>query len=245
MPKKWVMDKNYEWEEIEIDPVPIVKTKSKPKKKVDYQTTADWCPCGRIPGPKDKEKWGQYCSRYCSVFHTKPAPGYKRKTHYQCWVGTGTFAHSPAHPPITVECEWCCNDMLIGYAISRNYSKEGVYRAGCRARFCGDTCRLEATQCSRKTQMAGTRRWNKVFEIVSYLRENGPATAHEISNAVGATQQFIFSSRTVSSLVRPLVSHGHLLTENKHDPSIVNVYRLNDPTQSPKEILIAMGANLK
>jgi hypothetical protein len=247
VPKKWVMDKNYEWEEIEIVPVPVVKTEptSKRRKKPDPQIATDWCPCGRIPGPRDKIKWGKYCSRYCSIFHTQPAPGYKRKTHYECWMGTGSYAHSPVHPPLVVECEWCCKDMLLGYAISRSYDKNGIYRAGCRARFCGDTCRLEATQCSRKSKMAGTRRWNKVFEIVSYLRENGPSTAHQISDVVSVAQQYTFSPRTVSSLVRPLVSQGHLLAENSPDPYTPNVYSLGDPTKSPKEILIAMGANLK
>lgn len=245
MPKKWVMDKNYEWEEIEIASPPVAKAKPKPKKIDPQMTTQGMCPCGRTPGPRDRVKWGKYCSRYCSVFHTEPAPGYKRKTHYQCWMGTGSYAHSPPHPPITVECEWCCGEMLLGYGDGRSYDKNGVYRAGCRARFCSDKCRLEATQCSRKSKMAGTRRWNKVFEIVNFLRENGPSTAQQISDVVSVAQQYTFNARTVSSLVRPLVSKGHLLAENKNDHWTPNVYSLRDPTKSPKEILIAMGANLK
>ena len=248
MPKKWAMDKNYEWEEIEVFPKPKVEPEpiKRPKKKPDPQLKQKWCPCGRIPGPRDRVKYNQYCSRYCSIFHTQPAPGYKRKTHYQCWIGTGSEAHSPHHPPIIVECQWCCNDMLLGYAISGgNRWQDGVYRAGCRARFCGDTCRLEATQCSRKSKMVGTARYNKIFEIISYLRHNGSATANQIAATVSVAQQYTFNARTVSSLLRPVVSQGYVLVENSHDPHIPNIYSLPDPTISPKEILVAMGANLK
>ena len=241
MPKKWIMDKNYEWIEIEVFPKPIVESIKRPKKKPDPQGKVDWCPCGRVPGARDRVKWGQYCSRYCLVFHTQPAPGYKRKTHYDCWKGSGLWAYSPVHPPIVVECEWCCEEMALGYGIGGGY--KGA--RGCCSRFCGDTCRLEATQCARKTKIVGTTRYNKIFEIIAYLRNNGPATAQQIASVVSLVQQYTFNIRTVSSLVRPLVSQGHLIAENHSDPCTLNVYSLPDPTKSPKEILLALGANLK
>lgn len=244
MPKKWILDKNYEWEEMEVFPPPIVESEpiKRPKKKPDYQLQSkDFCPCGRMPGARDRVKWGNFCSRYCVVFHTQPAPGYKRKTRYDFWKGTGLLALNPKHPPIPVECEWCCEEMLLGYGEGGGYKGS----QGCRSRFCSDTCRLEATQCSRKQKMQGTKRYNKIFEIVAYLRNNGPSTAQQISDVVSVAQQYTFSPRTVSSLVRPLVSQGHLLAENSYDQWTPNVYSLSDPIQSPKEILIAMGANLK
>ena len=252
MPKKWVMDKNYEWEEIEVVDTPIVRSKptTKSKRKPDYQFLhPDYCPCGRKPGERDRIRWGRFCSRYCHIFHTQPAPGYKRKTLYSCWRGTGSFALNPKHPSIIAECEWCCADMWMGYGQSYSRSNRvdatGKSRVHNNARFCNDTCRLEATQCARKQKMQGTARYNKIFEIISYLRLNGPSTAHQISSVVRIIQQYTFSPRTVSSLVRPLVSKGFIKSENKGDDSLPNIYSLPDPTISPKEILVAMGANLK
>ena len=111
MATKWVMDKNYEWEQIEKPkrrPKEVKKPIIKNKGKDAQFNIKGFCPCGRESGGKNAYRRNpKYCSRYCFEFMTFPADGYKKKTRYEFWRGTGKYAYNPPWPKLEASCAWC------------------------------------------------------------------------------------------------------------------------------------------
>ena len=56
------------------------------------QKITGYCSCGRKAGGYRQEP--AYCSRYCYLFENTVAEGYKKKTLYECWRGTGKYSYN-------------------------------------------------------------------------------------------------------------------------------------------------------
>tara|TARA_B100000686_G_scaffold234339_1_gene242075 strand:- start:1467 stop:2198 length:732 start_codon:yes stop_codon:yes gene_type:complete len=179
MPKQWVMDKNYEWEEIEA-PIKAKRRPNEVKKptigkskrgKDPQQKIAGFCTCGRKAGSYRKNP--NYCSRYCYLFENTVAEGYKKKTLYECWRGTGKYSYNPKYPKLTVQCVWCNEDFELG----RAQKDENRY-------FCGQNCSRQANRSAVGTSArVGSKKIGDRVRVMRILRhfKDRPLTSAEIS----------------------------------------------------------------
>ena len=151
-----------------------------------------YCVCGRKNGFAPNP---DYCSLYCLKFMTEPAEGYKRKTHYECWQGTGTFAQNPVHPKLDCNCEWCGDSYKLKYGL-----------AGANKSYCGTVCMREATQGMRSKDKS-KRRGNiaQMVRIMRVLRyHKTKMSAKDISNHIQKWFRCNCSSASVSNILRYL-----------------------------------------
>jgi hypothetical protein len=153
-----------------------------------------YCVCGRKNGFAPNPN---YCSMYCLKFMTEPASGFKRKTHYECWYGTGTWAFNPVRPKLDCECEWCGESYKLSYAISV-----------ANKAYCGETCCREAQQGMRSKDKS--KRRGQIANMVRIMRVlriyKTQMSAKDISNHIKNWFRVDCSSASVSNLIRLLCS---------------------------------------
>jgi len=153
-------------------PIEVRTTKRTIKRGKDaQQTIAGYCSCGRKSGTYRHEP--AYCSRFCYVFENTVAEGYKKKTLYECWRGTGKYSYNPPYPKLTVQCAWCNEDFQLG----RNQSDENKS-------YCGSHCMRQATRSAVGTSArVGSRKVGDRVRIMRILRyfQDQPLTAKQIS----------------------------------------------------------------
>ena len=125
------MDKNYGREQVEVPDKPKKKSVKDPQLHMK-----GYCPCGRPNGKYPIAP--RYCSRYCFEFMTKPAEGFKKKTRYECWRGTGRYSYNPAYPKIDIKCPWCHGLFKLSRSIKDS-----------RRTYCGNECRNQAQRNAR------------------------------------------------------------------------------------------------
>ena len=133
------------------------------------QNMKGYCSCGRPSGRYRQDK--QYCSRYCYLFENTVAEGYKKKTLYECWRGTGKYSYNPPYPRLTVQCAWCNEDFTL------TRSDENKH-------FCGAECQKQANRSARNNKnMNGSKKIGDRVRLMRILRwfKDEPITAADIT----------------------------------------------------------------
>jgi len=139
--------------------------------KDPQQMITGYCSCGRQSGGYRREP--AYCSRYCHLFENTVAEGYKKKTLYECWRGTGKYSYNPPYPKLSIQCEWC-NESFV---LRRNQTDEN------RA-YCGSHCMRQATRSAKSTSArVGSKSVGDRVRIMRVLRyfQDQPLSAKQIS----------------------------------------------------------------
>ena len=153
-------------------PREVTKTKRNVKRGKDaQQKIAGYCSCGRPEGGYRQEP--AYCSRYCYLFENTVAEGYKQKTLYECWRGTGKYSYNPPYPKLTVQCAWCNEDFQLG----RSQSDDNKA-------YCSNHCMRQATRSAIGTSArVGSKKIGDRVRIMRILRwfKDRPLTTKEIS----------------------------------------------------------------
>ena len=153
-------------------PNEVKKTKRNLKRGKDpQQKIAGYCSCGRKAGTYRHNP--NYCSRYCYLFENTVAEGYKKKTLYECWRGTGKYSYNPPYPKLTVECAWCNEDFELGR------SQKDENRA-----YCGTSCMRQATRSAVSTSArVGSKKIGDRVRLLRILRwfKDHPLTSAEIA----------------------------------------------------------------
>ena len=207
MAEKWVMDKNYEWESIEVPDKPKrrpneVKKPTITKKGKDPQfQIKGFCPCGRESGKRHSyRREPRFCSRYCFEFMTFPAEGYKRKTRYDFWKGTGKYSYNPAWPKLEADCVWCENEFTLGRGVKDS-----------NRLFCGMECRNQAMRNAKGTStrngstQIGLRVRTMIILRAFPDREMG---ADEIAEHYRSWFRLSCSRSKISSSIKTLIKNG-------------------------------------
>jgi hypothetical protein len=147
-----------------------IKTQPRMKNVADAQLNIiGFCACGRPDGTFKMDK--KYCSRYCYIFMTRPAEGFKKKTMYEAWRGSGKYSYNPPYPKIMIACAWCNEDVKI------TRSDENKH-------FCGNHCMRQAHRSAIHTSArVGSKKIGDRVRILRILREfsNEPLTAKQVS----------------------------------------------------------------
>ena len=175
-----------------------------------------YCACGRKNGFAPSPN---YCSLYCLKFMTEPADGYKRKTHYEDWQGTGTFALNPVHPKIECDCEWCGDSYKLSYAIScANKS------------YCGNICMRQATQGkrSKKKKMLNIGGMVRIMRVLRYHKTK--MSANDISNHIKKWFSCDCSSGSVSNMLRYLCAKNMVYKYSMNELGLMTYKIKNEHT---------------
>ena len=153
-------------------PHEITTTKRTIKRGKDaQQTIPGFCACGRKSGTYRVEP--AYCSRYCYLFENTVAEGYKKKTLYECWRGTGKYSYNPSYPKLSVACAWCNEDFQLGRSVKDENRS-----------YCGSHCMRQATRSAKSTSArVGSKKVGDRVRIMRVLRyfKGQPLTAKEIT----------------------------------------------------------------
>jgi len=197
--KKWQKDG-----EIVVQTPPTRPKVTTPKRSVKrgkdaQQKIAGYCACGRKSGTYRQEP--AYCSRFCYLFENTVAEGYKKKTLYECWRGTGKYSYNPPYPKLTVQCAWCNEDFQLG----RNQSDENKS-------YCGSHCMRQATRSAVGTSArVGSKKVGdrvRVMRVLRYFKDQ-PLTAKQISEYWNAWFRNTSSSyHKVANLCKILEAKG-------------------------------------
>ena len=147
------------------------EVKTQPRKKIiDAQLgIVGFCACGRPDGTYKMDK--KFCSRYCSIFMTTIADGFKKKTLYEAWRGSGKYAYNPPYPKIMVACAWCNDDFKITRGEENRH-------------FCGNQCMRQAHRSAIHTSArVGSKKVGDRVRILRILREfpNELLTSKQVS----------------------------------------------------------------
>ena len=135
------------------------------------QKITGYCSCGRKAGGYRQEP--AYCSRYCYLFENTVAEGYKKKTLYECWRGTGKYSYNPPYPKMMFQCAWCNEDFQLG----RSQSDDNKA-------YCSNHCMRQATRSAIGTSArVGSKKIGDRVRIMRILRwfKDRPLTSKEIS----------------------------------------------------------------
>jgi len=206
MTEKWVMDNNYEWETIEVPEKPkrrpneVTKPKITKKGKDPQFSVEGYCPCGRQSGTKHSyRREPRYCSRYCFEFMTFPAEGYKRKTRYDFWRGTGKYSYNPAWPKLESNCEWCAEVFPLTRA-----EKDS------NRLFCGLECRNQAIRNAKGTSTRnGSTQIGLRVRTMMILRafSDKEMSADEIAEYYRNWFRLSCSSAKIASSIKTLIKY--------------------------------------
>lgn len=152
-----------------------IEVKTKPRNlkrgKGPQESISGFCSCGRKRGTYRHEP--TYCSRYCYLFENTVAEGYKKKTLYECWRGTGKYSYNPPYPKLSVECAWCNEDFDLGRSV------KDENRA-----YCGTHCMRQATRSAIGTSArVGSKKIGDRVRVMRILRwfKDQPLTSAQIS----------------------------------------------------------------
>ncbi len=183
-----------------------------------------YCVCGRKNGFPPNPN---YCSMYCVKFMTEPADGYKRKTHYDCWYGTGTFALNPTRPKLDCECQWCGESYKLSYGLEMANKS-----------YCGSVCMREATRGMRSKDKSNHRGGNtankvRIMRVLRYTKTE--MSANEISNCIKQWFRVDCSTPSVSNLLRLLCGKNMV---SKYQPMDANImtYKIKDEHTPLKQL---------
>jgi DNA-binding transcriptional ArsR family regulator len=195
--------------------------------KIDGQRESmvvGYCVCGRkngyVPNPK-------YCSLYCLKFMTEPVDGFKKKTHYDVWYGSGKFALNPAHPKLDCECQWCGNSYKLSYSLSKANKS-----------YCGETCSREAMRGMRSKDKINKRGGNTSTKvrIMRVLRlTKTEMSANDISNYIKKWFKVDCSTPSVSNLLRLLYSKN-MVYKYQTDNTTTMTYKIHDESTPLKQL---------
>lgn len=199
------MDKDYEWEELKIRPPPIrpiVETQPRKRPIKDaQQNIKGFCPCGRSNGTKNAYRLDpRYCSRFCFEFMTFPAEGYKKKTRYDFWKGTGKYAYNPPWPKLEASCVWC-NET---YPLTRNTKDANRL-------YCGMDCMRQGKRNAKGTsKRIGSTQIALRVRTMIILREfsNEYLTADEIAYHYREWFRLACSASKIASSIKTLIKNG-------------------------------------
>ena len=229
MTTKWVMDKNYEWESIEVPekakrrPNEVMKPIIKKKGKDAQKNMKGFCACGRPNGTKNSYRRNPtYCSRYCFEFMTFPADGYKKKTRYDFWRGTGKYAYNPPWPKLEASCAWC-NDMFT------------LKRSDENRLFCSQGCSHQAKRNPKSTSKRnGSTQIALRVRTMIILRAfpNEDLSSDEIAGHYRDWFRMSCSAAKISSSMKTLIKNGWA---HKFDGRVFT-YSINDTTSSLKSL---------
>ena len=182
-----------------------------------------YCVCGRKNGFAPNPN---YCSMYCLKFMTEPANGFKKKTHYDNWYGTGTYALNPVRPKLDCECQWCGESYKLSYGVSEANKS-----------YCREICSREATQGMRSKDKRKRRgQIGNMVRIMRVLRiYKTQMSANDISNHIKHWFKVDCSSASVSNLIRLLCSKNIV---NRYQPNNVGImtYKIQDEHTPLKQL---------
>jgi hypothetical protein len=237
------MDKDYELAEISVRPPkpkrrprevtkPVIKNKGGADPQFNMK---GFCPCGRDSGTKNAyRREPRYCSRYCFEFMTFPAEGYKKKTRYECWKGTGKYAYNPHWPKLEASCAWC-NEMYLLGRDSRDANRL----------YCKMDCMKQAKRNPKSTskrigstQIALRVRTMIILRAFPYQE----LTADDIATFYRDWFRLSCSSAKISSSIKILIKNGWV---SKTDDGTHNAftYAIND-IDTPLKSLFGEEENL-
>ena len=237
METKWVLDKNYEWEQIESPkkrrPNEVTKPTIKKKGKDPQLSIKGFCACGRPCGTKSSYRRDPtYCSRYCFEFMTFPAEGYKKKTRYEFWRGTGKYAYNPPWPKLEASCAWC-DDIFT------------LKRSDENRIFCGQSCNHQAKRNPKSsskrngsTQIA--LRVRTMIILRAFPQES--LSAHEIATCYRDWFRMSCSAAKISSSIKTLIKNGWVQKFDVESGKAFT-YTIND-TKTPLKLLFGEVDNL-
>ena len=229
--KKWVMDKDYEWAEIKVRPPPIrpiVETQPRKRPRKDAQMNMKgYCPCGRSNGTKNAYRRDpKYCSRFCFEFMTFPAEGYKMKTRYDCWKGTGKYAYNPPWPKLEASCAWC-NEI---YPLTRNTKDANRL-------YCGMECMRQGKRNpkSTSTRNGSTQialRVRTMIILRAFPKEQ--LTADQIATYYRDWFRLACSAGKIGSSIKTLIKNGWVdkITDGTHTQFRYSIRDENSPLKS-------------
>ena len=233
MTEKWVMDKNYDWETIDVP----VKAKRRPnegtkpvitKKGKDPQFSLEgFCPCGRQSKTKHSyRRQPRYCSRYCFEFMTIPAEGYKRKTRYDFWKGTGKYSYNPKWPKLESNCEWCAEVFPLTRA------EKDANRL-----YCGNECRNQAIRNAKGTSSRnGSTQIGLRVKTMIILRAfpDKEMGASEIAEHYREWFRLSCSPSKIASSIKTLIKHGWVkkITKGNDRASAYQIVNTTAPLKS-------------
>ena len=169
------------------------------KKGKDPQLTMKgYCACGRPCGTKSSyRRHPSYCSRFCFEFMTFPAEGYKKKTRYECWRGTGKYAYNPPWPKLEASCAWC-NDMFT------------LKRSDENRIFCSQSCNHQAKRNPKSTSKRnGSTQISLRIRTMIILREfpNRALTAEDIAQYYRDWFRLSCSRARISSSIKTILKN--------------------------------------
>lgn len=233
MPTEWVFE-NKQWEE-KLMPKRRPREVSKPiiqKKGKDPQFgIKGFCPCGRPNGVNQGyRRDSNYCSRYCFEFMTFPAEGYKKKTRYDCWRGTGKYAYNPPWPKLEASCAWC-NDTFT------------LKRSDENRLFCCQSCNHQAKRNPKSTSKRnGSTQIALRVRTMIILRAlpNQELSGHEIADLYREWFRMSCSPAKISSSIKTLIKNGWVM---KIDGGERLRYKISNTT-APLKSLFGEEGNL-
>jgi len=187
-----------------------------------------FCPCGRASGTKNAYRPNpKYCSRFCFEFMTFPAEGYKKKTRYEFWRGSGKYAYNPPWPKIEATCAWC-ND---AYDLSRNVKDANRL-------FCKSECMRQSRRNPKSTSKRnGSTQIALRIRTMIILRSfpNRELTANEISQHYGDWFRMSCSRAKISSSIKTIIKYGWVQKIEGKDGRVAT-YKILETKNSLKQL---------
>ena len=190
------------------------------------QTIAGYCSCGRKAGGYRQEP--AYCSRYCYLFENTVAEGYKKKTLYECWRGTGKYSYNPPYPKLTVQCGWCDEDFQLG----RSQQDENKT-------YCSNHCMRQATRCAVGTSArVGSKKVGDRVRIMRILRwfKDQPLTAKQIAEYYSKWFRNTSCTYRKAAIVCKILAAKGLITYKEKGCGGTRTYWATNHTSSLKSI---------
>ena len=131
---------------------------------------------------------------------TFPAEGYKKKTRYEFWRGTGKYAYNPPWPTLEATCAWCNES----FTLTRNLKDANRL-------FCGMDCMKQSRRNPKSTSKRnGSTQIALRIRTMIILRAfpNQELTAEDIASHYRDWFRLSCSPNKISSSIRTLLKAG-------------------------------------
>ena len=154
---------------------------------------------------------------------TFPAEGYKKKTRYDFWKGTGKYAYNPPWPLLDACCEWCNKK----YSLTRNVKDTNRL-------FCGMECMRQSRRNPKSTskrlgstQIALRIRTMIILRAFPYQA----LTADQIATYYREWFRLSCSQSKIASSIKTIVKEGWVqkIDQAKGEAATYTIKNMNAP----------------
>jgi hypothetical protein len=157
---------------------------------------------------------------------TVPAEGYKKKTRYDFWKGTGKYAYNPPWPKLEASCVWC-NET---YPLTRNTKDANRL-------YCGMECMRQGKRNPKSTSTRnGSTQIALRVRTMIILRAfpNEQLTGDEIAHYYREWFRLSCSSQKIGSSIKTLIKNGWVnkITDGIHTQFSYSICDENSPLQT-------------